>query len=290
MEARQINYFLAACATLNFTRAAENCNVAVPTLTRAIKALEDEVEGQLFRRERRSMHLTDLGRLMQQHLESAQQSIAAAKETAQRFNTLQETLKLGVISTMPSRALIGFLKNMRSKAPDLELKVWESYCSELGGALRAGEIDVALMSSPEYEDDLRALALMKEAYMVAFPEGHRFEAMNAVPLRELEGQDYVKRMHCEFPSNFMKLGVSQPYKSVKVRYVSEREDWVQGMVLAGLGLTLMPERSPLLPNLLMRPIVEPEVTRTISLVTVAGRPHSEPVKLAVNVARETEWR
>ncbi|MBD8890056.1 LysR family transcriptional regulator [Roseibium litorale] len=72
MELQEIRYFLASCETLNFTRAAANCGVAVPTLTRAIKKLEEELGGQLFRRERRLTHLTDLGRLMQRHFEIMQ--------------------------------------------------------------------------------------------------------------------------------------------------------------------------------------------------------------------------
>lgn len=290
MEARQIRYFLVACDTLNFTRAAENCDVAVPTLTRAIKALEDEVGGQLFRRERRLTHLTDLGRLMQQHLSAAQQSIEAAEHAAQRYTSLEDELKLGVITTMPSAPLIDYLQQVRATAPALKLQIWESHCDELGDALRAGHIDVAIMSRPEYEDDLRPIELMQEPYMVAFPKGHPFERMNAVPLRELEGQPYVKRLHCEFPSNFMRLGVAKPYKDVSIRYVSEREDWIQAMVLAGLGITVMPAHLPLLPDLSMRPLVDPEVYRTISLVTVAGRPHSKPVKTAVDVARRIDWR
>lgn len=289
MEARQIRYFLAACETLNFTRAAENCDVAVPTLTRSIKALEDEVGGQLFRRERRLTHLTDLGRLMQQHLADAQKSIDAAEDAARRYGSLEDELKLGVITTMPGAPLVAFLQDLRQSAPDLKLQIWESHCEELGDALRGGQIDVALMSLPEYGAELRSQELMREPYMVAFPKGHRFEGMNAVPLRELEGQPYVKRLHCEFPSNFMRLGVAKPYKDVAVRYVSEREDWIQAMVLAGLGVTVMPAHLPLLPDLRMRPLVDPEVYRTISLVTVAGRPHSNPVKMAVAAARRTNW-
>jgi len=69
MEMHQIRYFLAVCETLNFTRAAENCNVTQPALTRAIQKLEDELGGLLFRRERHLTHLTDLGRLMRPQLE-----------------------------------------------------------------------------------------------------------------------------------------------------------------------------------------------------------------------------
>ena len=64
MEMHQIRYFLAAARTLNFTRAAEECNVAQPSLTRAIQQLEQEFSGDLFRRERKLSHLTDLGQRM----------------------------------------------------------------------------------------------------------------------------------------------------------------------------------------------------------------------------------
>jgi DNA-binding transcriptional LysR family regulator len=113
--------------------------------------------------------------------------------------------------------------------------------------------------------------------------------MNAVPLRELEGEAYVKRLHCEFPSNLARLGVPKPYSGVNVRYVGEREDWIQSLVRAGLGCAVMPEHLPLLPGLELRPLVDPEVFRQISLATVAGRQHSPPVAAAVAAARHYQW-
>ena len=87
MEMHQIRYFLAACETLNFTRAAERCDVSVPSLTRAIHMLEEELGGQLFRRERHLTHLTDLGRLMQQHLSQAREATEAAQRAAAHRHT-----------------------------------------------------------------------------------------------------------------------------------------------------------------------------------------------------------
>lgn len=289
MEAHQIRYFLAACDSLNFTRAANGCGVTVATLSRAIKGLEDELGGQLFRRERHLIHLTDLGRLMQQHLGSAQAAMDAAQREASRYARADAELKLGVVATMPSAPLIAYLQNLRAASPELQLHVWESHCAELSQSLRQGEIDIAVMSLPDYDDDLRAVELMREHYMIAFPAGHRFEALNVVSMAELEGQPYVKRLHCEFPSNFARLGVAKPYADVSVRYVTEREDWVQAMVEAGLGVTVMPEFLPILPGLRTRRIVDPAVWRTISLVTVGGRPHSGPVQRALEVARRTAW-
>lgn len=290
METQQIRYFLAACETLNFTRAAERCDVAVPTLTKAIHKLEVTLGGHLFRRERHLTHLTDLGRLMQQHFADAQKALDAARSDAERYAGLAAgRLKLGIFSTMPSRHLTGYLRAIAAAAPELDLVLWEAHCEELGDALLRNEIDVAIMSSPEYESRLRAVPLFEEAYFVAFAPGHRFEAMNAVPMRELEGEAYIKRLHCEFPANFARLNVKRPYEGVRVRFVTEREDWVQTMVSAGLGVTLMPEHMPIVPGFLTRRVVEPEVSRKIGIVTVAGRQHSAPVEAAVRAARTMRW-
>lgn len=289
MEMHQIRYFLAACETLNFTRAAERCEVSVPSLTRAIHLLEEELGGQLFRRERHLTHLTDLGRLMQQHLSAAQQATEAARREAENYAAADTRLKLGVVATMPSRHLVGYLRALRAAAPELELQIWEANCEELGDALLEGRIDVAISTACVYDERLRPAPLFRERYHVAFARGHRYEKMNAVPMREFEGEPYVKRLHCEFPSNFIRLAVAKPYNSVRVRYVGEREDWVQAMVSAGLGMTVMPEFLPILPGIEMRLVVEPEVQRQISLVTVAGRRHSTPVDAAVQTAKSFAW-
>lgn len=290
MELHQIRYFLTACDTLNFTRAAEQCGVSVPSLSRAIRALEDELGGHLFRRERQLTHLTDLGRLMQQHFSAMQAAAEAAKRDAQSYTTLSgATLRLGVFASIAADPFTGFLAEVRALAPDMELQVWEANCEEIETALLSGEIDIALTSAPETDQRIRRLPLFEETYLVAFAAGHRFERMNAVPLRELGGENYIKRLHCEFHSNFALLGVAKPYDSVKVCYVGEREDWIQSMVRVGLGCAVVPEFQLLLPGVLTRKLVDPQVSRRISLATVASRPHSAPVATAVRAARKFAW-
>ena len=289
MELHEIRYFLAACDTLNFTRAAENCGVTTPTLTRGIKKLEEELGGDLFRRERRLTHLTDLGRLMHRHLAEAKAATDAAQAAAERFNTAETRLKMGVISTISGIHLAGYLKLLRETAPDLDIDIWESHCADVALALENGELDIAIMTQPDYPDSLRPTPLYQEPYLIAFAPGHRFAKMNAIPLAEIEGEDYVKRIHCEFPSNFAKLGIAAPYKSVRVRYATEREDWVQTIVASGLGMTLMPKYLPLMEGIETRPIIEPEVSRTVSVVTRAGRKHTVPVQKALEAARAMQW-
>jgi DNA-binding transcriptional LysR family regulator len=289
MELHQVRYFLAACETLNFTRAAEICGVAVPTLTRAVKKLEEELGGQLFRRERHLTHLTDLGRLMQRHLANAYSATEAARQEAIKHAAAETRLKIGVISTMSAAHLVAYIRALAGRAPRLDLDIWESHCAEIGQALENSEIDFALMSLPAYPDRFRAERLYDEPFLIAFAPGHRFEAMKEVRLAELEGEPYIKRLHCEFPSNFEKLGIAKPYRQVHVKYSTEREDWVQLMVASGLGCAIMPKYLPLMPGIITRPVVEPIVYRTISVVTIAGRPHSAPVRHAVKTARLMTW-
>jgi DNA-binding transcriptional LysR family regulator len=290
VELHQIRYFLKAGETLNFTRAAEQCGVSVPSLSRGIRQLEEELGGQLFRRERHLTHLTDLGRLMLDHFSVMTSAAEAAKREAKDYARLSGSrLKLGIFASIGADILTGYLTMLRAYAPELELHIWEANCEELEGALLGGEIDIALTSSPELDGRIRMSPLFQEAFYISFAPGHRFERMNAVPLRELENEDYIKRLHCEFPSNLARLGVEKPYQGVNVRYVGEREDWIQSLVRAGLGCAVMPQYLPLLPGLDMRPLVDPEVFRQISLATVAGRPHSPTVAAAVSAARRYRW-
>ena len=101
MEMHQVRYFLAAARTLNFTRAAEECNVTQPSLTRAIQKLEEEFGGLLFRRERALTHLTDLGRLMLPHLERTYEAAQAAKALAKGVGKATVApLNLGMAATV----------------------------------------------------------------------------------------------------------------------------------------------------------------------------------------------
>ncbi len=290
MELHQVRYFLTACDTLNFTRAAEQCGVSVPSLSRAIRTLEDELGGQLFRRERHLTHLTDLGRLMQQHFSAMQAAADAAKRDAQSYTTLAGArLRLGAFASIATDPFTGYLAELRTLAPDMELQVWEANCEEIDTALLAGEIDIALTSTPGSDERIRTVPLFQESYLVAFAAGHRFERMNAVPMRELGGESYIKRQHCEFHSNFALLGVAKPYDAVKVCYVGEREDWIQAMVRVGLGCAVVPEFQLLQPGVLTRKLIDPQVSRSIGLATVASRPHSAPVAAAVRAARQYAW-
>jgi len=289
MEMHQVRYFLAVCETLNFTRAAEQCNVAQPSLTRAIKNLEEELGGPLFRRERRRTHITDLGRLVQPHLAKMLGESDAARQAAQQFATLDTApLRLGIMCTIGPSRMIGFLTQLRSRVPSAELTLRETGGRVLVDELMDGALDVAIVALPDLPERFDTHPLFTERYTVAFGPGHRFEALNAVTLHDLDGADYLMRLNCEFPdlrTNHYKL----PAPKVNIVYSSEREDWIQALVVAGMGCAVMPEHLPMLSGIATRLLVNPEMSRTVSLVTVAGRRFSPAVAALVALAKTHDW-
>lgn len=287
----QIRYFLAVCDELNFTRAAERCNVAQPSLTRAIKKLEEELGGDLFRRERNLTHLTDLGRLMRPHLQQTYQAAAAAKEQAESFANLEKApLNLGIMCTIGPARVVDLIADLQAQVPSLELELRTAKGSELVDMMMAGDLDVALIGLPSFPARLNAEPLYVERYVVGFPPGHRFEKMAAVPVVEISRETYLQRINCEFPEFFAAIGTQDAETTFKVRYASEREEWIQAMILSGLGCSFMPESLPMFPSLKTRVLSEPEVSRQVSLVTVAGRQFSPAVSAFVRLARRYDWR
>ena len=290
MELHQIRYFLSVCQTLNFTRASERCNVSQPSLTRAIKNLEDELGGALFRRERRLTHLTELGQLMRPHLQQVYDSTLAAKDEAEKFGSLEKApLRVGIMCTISPVRLVRLIALVQERIPNLELSLREAKGADLVAEMMEGKMDVAILGLPGYPDRLNATPLYTERYVVAFPPGHRFEQLNAIPMSEMSNENYLQRVNCEFSANFGSIGVDRPYSGLNIRYRSEREEWIQAMVLAGLGCAFMPEYMPLFPGLKTRVLIEPEVKRDIKIVTVAGREFTPATRMFVQLARSYDW-
>lgn len=288
MELSQIRYFLTLCRELNFTRAAEQCHVSQPALTRAIKNLEDELGGELFRRERGNTHLTDLGRMVKPHLEQVLAATEAAKEQASSFSTgTRAPLTLGVMCTISPYLIVNFLRALRERLPAVEPQLMELPGAELLEAMMRGDMDVAMVGLPNLPERLDPIPLFTERYGVVFAKGHPFEKLNAVPVQRLADVEYVQRPACEFPEHWQALG--QSAFPVQVVYRSEREEWVQAILAAGIGCAVLPEFQPRLDGLMFRLLVEPEVTRTVSLVTVAGRRFTPASKAVVQLAKSFRW-
>ncbi len=290
MEMQQVKYFLAVCETLNFTQAAAISNVTQPALTRAIQKLEEEFGGLLFRRERKLTHLTDLGLLVKPQLEVILRQTELAKSTAQSFVQLKDApLKIGVMCTVGPMRFIGFLSGFGRAHKGVELSLQEATPESLYDSLLAGELDLAIMTPPEkVTERINILPLYEERFVVAFPLGHRFDDLSEVPMAEVAGESYLLRVNCEMIEQFEQILTERDIPLGDV-YKSEREDWIQSMVMAGMGICFLPEFSPLIPGLRVRPLTAPEVLRKICLVTVAGRRYSPAVAVFIEAIKGFAW-
>lgn len=290
MEMHEIRYFLALCETLNFTRAAEACNVTQPALTRAIKGLEDKLGGPLIHRERGNTHLTELGRIMQPYFRDMADRLTEARRVARDLARMQTAvLRLGLMCTIGPKPLVDLVGGFVAANPGVELVMRDASAAAIEEDLIRGALDVAIYCRPEGEPDaLHRLPLFTERLMVAVSPSHPLSRLNAIRLEDLAGHCYVQRANCEYDGA---LDAALAARGVEVRtlYRSERDDWVQAMVMAGIGFTFIPEFAITLDGLAARPLSDPDLVRRPALATVRGRPHSPAVGAFVRACRGYPW-
>jgi DNA-binding transcriptional LysR family regulator len=288
MEMHQVRYFLALCEELNFTKAAERCNVAQPSLNRAIKLLEDEFGGELVHRERANTHLTELGRMMRPHLAKVYENAQLARSEAVRFKKARRvTLKLGVMCTIAPAPLLVLVENLCRRHPDLDLEVIDSTARDLEERLRRDELEVAVYCRPDHSDDrLHYLKLFRERMMIVMAPIHPLARHDPLRLKDLHNERYLNRINCEFNEGLAWEKCGVVWRAV---YRSERDDWILAMCAAGMGFSFIPEFCINHPGVVSRPVIEPEFWREVNIVTVRGRPHSPAVGALVREAMRNSW-
>jgi DNA-binding transcriptional LysR family regulator len=290
MELYLIRYFLSVCEHGSFSRAADACDISQPAITAAIKKLEAEIGSPLLHREGKRVVMTELGCRMRPHLQQVLEETQRAEEVARNFRLLKQApLRIGTMSTIGPAQVAGFLGAYRSRHPGVELTVEEGPLPALLRDLEAGGLEIAIVSSPEaLPDAFRAETLYRERYVVAFPRGHAFERLEQVTLQDTSGKDYVDRLACELREIVM--GVCRERGvTLYAGFRTDREDWVQSMVLAGLGFAFMPEHSVTLPSVLTRPLVDPPVEREVVAVEVRGRKRSTATGLFFDALHAHRW-
>ncbi|HEU0223138.1 MAG TPA: LysR family transcriptional regulator, partial [Paracoccaceae bacterium] len=238
MEIHEIRYFLALSETLNFTRAAEQCNVTQPALTRAIKGLEAKLGGQLLHRERGNTHLTELGRLMKPYFGELLAKHEAARRRAEDFlRQGASTIRVGLMCTIGPTRLIELFRAFCRNHLGAELTLRDGAAGEIEAALERGDLDVAIYCRPEApRATLHVLPLYTERFVVAVGPGHRLAGLSEVGFGQLDGLSYLSRANCEYDGTIGRICEAAGVKP-RITYQSERDDWIQCMVLAGLGFT-----------------------------------------------------
>jgi DNA-binding transcriptional LysR family regulator len=193
------------------------------------------------------------------------------------------------MTTIGPGRLAGLLAGFKSDHSGVELGVSEGNLGDLTQRLETGQLDLAILHAPGgYAPAMRTVALYDERYMVIFPPGHPFERADTIPLSQVHAHAYVDRLACEMRETVMAVCAEKNIE-VYASFRSEREDWIQGMVMAGLGFAFMPEYSITLGGVIRRPLVEPSVSRTVCLVNMAGRQLSPAGMAFLRAAQTHRW-
>ena len=292
MEMHQVRYFLAVVATLNFTRAAEKCNVSPPSLIKAIKLLKAGLGGDLFRRERTRTHLTELGHIVLPYLEQIAASADKAKsETARAIKVQNYTLNLGIMCTLAPRRFLSLIGKFRERWPHMNLVIIDDTAAMLEASLLAGDTDIAIYALPGRRDGkrLHLMPLFEEEMVIALPANHPLASKELLAPAELSGIPYIDRVNCEFGEHgewlFAHRGITGP-----TICRSERDDWVLGMVASGFGYAFMPLECVTHSGVAIRRIERMPIARQINLVTVRGRKHPPGVGAFVRQIARWDWQ
>jgi DNA-binding transcriptional LysR family regulator len=290
MEMHQIKYFLGVAKTLNFTRAAEECHVSQPSLTRAIKLLEDELGGDLFRRERSQSHLTDLGQRMLPLLQQCYDTVEGAKSLASSIKKGDvATLRLALSLTIDLEILLPFLAELMRAMNGLELKFLRGTASEIAELLKAGDADLALAGPmAEVWDRLDTRVLFTEPFALIVPADHRLAKRQSVTLDTVRLESLLLRTYCEMSGVLIAALGSASVAGAHQHHVASERD-LMSLLVNKMGVALAPVSTVISDQLRRIPVSDLRLTRAVSVYSVAGRPRSAPASALMKQLLAADW-
>jgi DNA-binding transcriptional LysR family regulator len=288
MEMHQVRYFLAMSRLLNFTRAADECNVTQPSLTRAIQKLEDELGGALFRRERSRTHLTDLGRLMLPHLERTFEAAEAAKQLARGVGKAEVApLALGMEAVIESEAVDAILGELARGLPGFELTLTTGSSGELLEAAMNGDLDLLIVELPDAAPDrLERWLLFTQSYHMVTRADHPLATKPPDSLGAAREEAWIDHDggNC---ARLRAAAVALGFEPV-IRHRATDLTHVKRLVVAGLGSAFMPRPRD---DERLRSIRFPDadITGEVVLGAVTGRKRGIAADAFVRASRARSW-
>lgn len=289
MELHQIRYFLAVAETLNFTRAAEQCNVTQPALTKAVQKLEHELGGPLLLRERNLTQLTDLGKQVMPLLQRTFASAQAVRARASEFKRKDVApLKVGLAPTVSASLLISPLGEISKHVPGLEVELVEGAPDELAEMLLNGDLSVALVGGDNAAGArIDQWRLFTEKYVALVPTGHPLTQKSQIGVEDLAEAAILERVGHD-GDEALRRSIF-PEAEPPFRHRSRHDGHLQHLAVAGFGVLLAPEHMPHLDELSAVPFRDDAPRHSIHMLVIQGRPYSPALDAFVKVARVKDW-
>ena len=250
MTLTELRYIVAVAREKHFGRAAEACFVSQPTLSVAIKKLEEELDLKLFERGAAEVSVTPLGDAIVRQAQSVLEQAAAIKEIAKRGkDPLNGPLRLGIIYTIGPYLLPDLVRHVIALTPQMPLMLQENFTVKLLDMLRTGELDCAIIAEPFPDSGLATAPLYDEPFMVAVPRQHPLAGRQQISSEELKqetmlllGTGHCFRDHVlEVCPEFARF--SSDAEGIRKSFEGSSLETIRYMVAAGMGITVVPQLS-----------------------------------------------
>ncbi len=250
MTLTELKYIVAVARERHFGKAADACFVSQPTLSVAVKKLEEELDVKLFERSANEVSVTPLGEDIVRQAQSVLEQAAAIREIAKRGrNPLNGPLTLGVIYTISPYLLPDLVRQMIQRTPQMPLVLQENFTVKLLDMLRTGEIDCAILAEPFPDAGLAIAPLYDEPFLAAVPANHPLALKEQVTTEELKhesmlllGSGHCFRDHVlEVCPEFARF--SSNTDGIRKSFEGSSLETIKHMVAAGMGVTLVPRLS-----------------------------------------------
>jgi LysR family transcriptional regulator, hydrogen peroxide-inducible genes activator len=250
MTLTELKYIVAVAREKHFGHAAEACFVAQPTLSVAIKKLEDELGVIIFERGGTEISTTPLGAQIVAQAERVLEQTAAIKEIAkQNKDPLAGPFRLGIIYTIAPYLLPSLVKTMIDTVPQMPLVLQENFTVRLIELLRQGELDAAIMALPFASHGLMVQPLYDEPFVVALPRHHPWAERDSISSEDLKSETMLLlgNGHC-FRDQVLEVcpemsRFSTSGDGIARTFEGSSLETIRHMVASGIGITVLPRAS-----------------------------------------------
>jgi LysR family hydrogen peroxide-inducible transcriptional activator len=287
MTLTELKYIVAVARERHFGRAAEACFVSQPTLSVAVKKLEEELDVRIFERGASEVSVTPLGEEIVRQAQQVIEQAAAIKEIAKRGkDPISGPLRLGVIYTIGPYLLPDLVRQAIARVPQMPLMLQENFTARLLEALRTGELDCAILAEPFPETGLAVAPLYDEPFMAAVPVGHPLAKRASVSAEELKQETMLLlgTGHC-FRDHVLEVcpeyaRFASDAEGIRKSFEGSSLETIKYMVASGMGVTVVPQLSvpkDEQPHVRYVPFAEPAPTRRVVLAWRRTFPRYEAI-------------
>jgi len=293
MTLTELRYIVAVSQKNHFGKAAQACFVSQPTLSIAIKKLEEELGVRLFERSSKNeIRITEIGQQVIDQAYVVLQQAQILNEIAQQGkDPLSGQFKLGVIYTIGPYLLPSLIPKLSENAPELKLIIEENFTASLLQSLKQGALDAIIISYPFEEPGIETEALYEEPFIIALPKNHEWRNRETIPTEDLASQDLMLlgSGHC-FRDQVVKAcpNCMSGNSELTRTFEGSSLETIRHMVAAGTGITVLPRTSIFSSQqneamIDIKPFKSPSPSRVVAL---AWRKHY-PRQEAIDTIRET---